>query len=191
MGCLNYRWHCRVQVCVIIHVRAIPSRVGASMHLAEGCYMTACGTSFLVEYTAFYGSIQLHPASQTSAQAELPSKDLQQAIRGHTASLTAHCRLVHAAEVVAGQAACMVAGDHFLGLQGHPEMTAEFMFKDLRERTDTGALPKDVGENALQVGAVEFRVRGFHHHHLLLKVGLSALLLWAPLGCRLQPAGTC
>ena len=84
---------------------------------------------------------------------------------GHAASVIAHCRVVHAAEVVAGQAACTFAGDHFLGLQGHPEITEEFMFKDLRERTDTGALPKDVGENALQVGVSESRVRGFYHHH--------------------------
>ena len=119
-----------------------------------------------MEYTAFYGSTRSSKALvKRRAQAELPSKDLQQGMKGHAASLTAHCCLVCAAEVVAGQAACTVAGDHFLGLQGHPEMTEEFMFKDLRERIHTGALPKDVGENALQVGVSESRVGGFHHHH--------------------------
>ena len=100
---------------------------------------------------------------------------------GHVASLVAHCRLVHIAEVVAGQAACAFAGDHFLGLQGHPEITEEFMFKDLRERTDTGALPKDVGENALQVGVSSAsRVRGFHHqHHCSRWVCLSAAAVGA------------
>ena len=66
---------------------------------------------------------------------------------------------------MAGQAAGNNSGDHFLGLQGHPEMTEEFMFKDLRERTDTGALPKDVGENALQVRLFDSRVRGSCHLH--------------------------
>lgn len=114
----------------------------------------------MTECTAFYGSTRSQSASQSTYSAA--SKDLQQAMTGHAACLTAHCRLVYAAEVVAGQAACTPAGDHFLGLQGHPEMTEEFMFKDLRERTDTGALPKDVGENALQVGVSECSCLGRH-----------------------------
>ncbi|KAK9806223.1 hypothetical protein WJX72_005924 [[Myrmecia] bisecta] len=36
------------------------------------------------------------------------------------------------------------SGDHFLGLQGHPDITPD------TERIETGALPKDVGEAALQ-----------------------------------------
>ncbi|CAL8462714.1 g2247 [Coccomyxa elongata] len=40
-------------------------------------------------------------------------------------------------------------GDHFLGLQGHPEFTDKYMEADLKERMATGNLPKEVAEAAL------------------------------------------
>ena len=53
--------------------------------------------------------------------------------------------------VVTAEAQCACAGDHFLGLQGHPEVTDDWMFRDLKERLDTSALPKDVAQAALKV----------------------------------------
>lgn len=36
------------------------------------------------------------------------------------------------------------------GLQGHPEFTDKYMEADLQERIDSGNLPKEVGEAAIQ-----------------------------------------
>lgn len=36
------------------------------------------------------------------------------------------------------------------GLQGHPEFTDKYMEADLRERIETGNLPKEVGEAAIK-----------------------------------------
>ena len=38
----------------------------------------------------------------------------------------------------------------YAGLQGHPEFTDEYMDYDLKDRIESGDLPKEVGEEAIR-----------------------------------------